>query len=224
MRNKHSKDEKIDIFNDKYEFIGTATKKWAHQKGLWHRVFTCLIVNPKHKTVILQKKMPNRYLFKRLDYLDVSVGGHYLAGESIQQGIREIEEEIGLKVKFKDLIPLGVRQTAETVSKNYIANEFQHIFIYPSTRKLQDYVLDNVEVNSLVEIRVQDAIDLLTKKTNKIKGKEIFIIDNKNKLKIIDITRQDFVPSYLKKDQFFVKLFIAAKRYLNKETPSELKI
>ncbi len=220
----HNKYEKIDIFNDKYEFIGTSTKNKAHQKGLWHRVFTCLIVNPKHKTIILQKKVPGRYSFKRPNYLDVSVGGHYLAGESIQQGIREIKEEIGLKVKFKDLIPLGIRQTAETVSKNYIANEFQHIFIYPSTRKLQDYTLENVEVNSLVEIRVQDAIDLLTKKTNKIKGRGIFIVNNQSKLRVINITRKDFVPSYLKKDQFYLRLFIAAKRYLNKENLLELRI
>jgi len=216
--------EKIDIFNDKYELIGTASKKEAHQKGLWHRVFTCLLVNPKHKTILLQKKVPGRYAFNRPDYLDISVGGHYKSGESISQGVRELKEEIGIKVKFKDLIPIGIRQTAETISKNYIANEFQHVFIYPTTQKLEDYKLDNTEVNGLVEINIQDGIDLLLKRTNKIKGRGLFIKNNKRNICNINITRKDFVPSYLKKDQFFLRLFIAAKRYLRKENKSEIFI
>jgi len=144
--------------------------KEAHQKDLWHRVFTCIIVNPKNKTIILQKKVPGRYSFDRPDYLDINVGEHYKAGELIRQGVREIEEEIGIKVKFKDLISLGIRQTAETVSKNYIANEFQHIFLYPPIRKLEDYKLDNTEVNGLVELHIQDAIGLLLQKKDRIKG------------------------------------------------------
>jgi isopentenyldiphosphate isomerase len=63
--------EKIDILNDKYEFVGTSSKQEAHKKGLWHRVFTCILVNPKHKTILLQKKGSGRYAFNRPDYLDV---------------------------------------------------------------------------------------------------------------------------------------------------------
>lgn len=214
--------EKIDIFNDKYEFIGTASKKEAHQKGLWHRVFTCILVNPKHKTILLQKKAPGRYAFNRPDYLDVSVGGHYKSGESIRHGIRELKEETGIKTKFKDLIPLGVRQTAETISKNYIANEFQHVFIYSTMQKLEDYKLDNTEVNGLVEINIQDGIDLLLKRTNKIKGRGLFIKNEKRKIYDVNITRRDFVPSYLKKDRFVLRLFVAAKRYIKKENRNEI--
>ena len=91
--------EQIDIYNDKYEWVGTASKKEAHQKGLWHRVFTALLVNPRRKTVLLQKKVPDRYSFNRPDYIDVSVGGHYLAGETIEEGIkREIREETQLEI------------------------------------------------------------------------------------------------------------------------------
>ncbi len=216
--------ETIDIFNDKYEFVGTASKKEAHQKGLWHRVFTCILVNPEHKTILLQKKVPGSYTFNRPDYLDVSIGGHYMAGESIKDGVREIKEEVGLKVQFKDLIPLGVRQTAETISENYIANEFQHVFIYPIRRKLEDYILKNAEVNGLVEIDIQDSIDLLLKRKRLIKGRMLFIKQNKHTLRTIQITRKNFVPSYLKKDQFFLRLFIAAKRYINKDNVDEIFI
>lgn len=215
-------EEKIDIFNDKYELIGKASKREAHQKGLWHRVFTCILVNPKKKTILLQKKVLGRYSFDRPDYIDVSVGGHYIAGESIEEGVRELEEEVGVKMKFKDLISLGIRQTAETVTDNYIANEFQHIFICPIEQNLEDYKLGKVEVNGLVEMNIQDAIDLLLGKKKQIKGRGLFVNDGKRNICELDITKKDFVPSYLKRDQFFLRLFIAAKRYAERDNADEI--
>jgi len=215
-------EEKIDIFNDKYELVGTANKKEAHQKGLWHRVFTCILVNPKTKTILLQKKVPGRYSFDRPDYIDVSVGGHYLAGEKIEEGTRELEEEVGIKMNFSNLIPLGVRQTAETVSEGYIVNEFQHIFICPLAQKLEDYHLEEVEVNGLVEMDIQDGIDLLLEKKDKIMGRGLFINNGKREVCEMEITKNDFVLSYLKKDQFFLRLLIAAKRYVEGDKVEEI--
>jgi hypothetical protein len=62
----------------------------AHAKGLWHRTFSALAVNPTSRRVILQKKAPGRYTFDRPDYADITVGGHYQAGEAIADGIREV--------------------------------------------------------------------------------------------------------------------------------------
>lgn len=215
-------DEQLDIFNDKYEYQGTASKKEAHQKGLWHRVFTCLLINPQKKTVLLQKKVPDRYVFDRPDYLDISVGGHYQTGESPEDSARELEEEVGLKASFEELIPLGVRQTAATIAENYIANEFQHIFLYPTEQNLEDYALEEVEVKGLVEVKIQDGIDLLLGKIERIQGNGLFISDgNKIKQRLM-ITKDDFVPNYLKTDQLFLRLLIAAKRYICKDTPEEI--
>ena len=215
-------DEQLDIFNDKYEHIGTAGKKEAHMKGMWHRVFTCILVDPKTKSILLQKKVPGRYSFARPDYIDVSVGGHYMAGESIPEGIRELEEEVGIKTKFEDLIPLGVRQTADTIKENYIAYEFQHIFICPSEKGLEEYELEVAEVKGLIKIDIQDGIDLLLGKKEKINAKGISIGEKGRELYEIELTQADFVPSYLKKDQFFLRLFIAAKRYVRGDSPEEI--
>lgn len=48
----------IDIFNDRYEPVGTEDKKTAHAQGLWHRTFSALAINPTTQRVILQKKAP----------------------------------------------------------------------------------------------------------------------------------------------------------------------
>ncbi|MXQ55340.1 hypothetical protein [Shimazuella alba] len=69
--------EFIDIFTDQYEFIGQVSKEEAHRNGLWHRVFTCIVINSEKKTMLLQKKSPNQYTFDRPNYVDVAVGGTF---------------------------------------------------------------------------------------------------------------------------------------------------
>ncbi|WP_432855295.1 hypothetical protein ACQPXB_22030 [Amycolatopsis sp. CA-161197] len=46
--------------------------------------------------MLLQKKAPRWYSFDRPDYADITVGGHYQAGETIPDGVREVHEELGL--------------------------------------------------------------------------------------------------------------------------------
>src|SRR5580693_5133202 len=104
----------IDIFDDRYEHAGTEDKKTAHARGLWHRTFSALALSPADRRVILQKKAPGRYAFDRPDYADITVGGHYHAGEAIPEGVREAREELGLPVAYSDLHRIGLRQTAIT--------------------------------------------------------------------------------------------------------------
>ncbi|GAA4936119.1 hypothetical protein GCM10023224_16170 [Streptomonospora halophila] len=60
----------IDIYTDCNEHVGTADKRIAHERGLWHRTFSCLAFNPDTATVLLQKKSSGRYVFDRPDYAD----------------------------------------------------------------------------------------------------------------------------------------------------------
>lgn len=207
----------IDIFNDKYEHIGVEDKKIAHEKGLWHRVFTCVILNSQKSTVYLQRKKNNRYSFKRPDYLDISVGGHYKAGETIEDGIRELFEETGLNkndVNYNQLISIGIRQTAATVSPNYIANEFQHIYLFDYQGNPENLVKENNETRGFVELKIDDTIDILTYKSNSISGRYYFFDEGKINSEFCNIRITDFIPSYLMTDQFMLRLIIAAKRYI----------
>ncbi|MQA87706.1 MAG: NUDIX domain-containing protein [Streptosporangiales bacterium] len=106
----------IDIFTDRYDHIGTDDKKTAHTRGLWHRTFSCLAINPTTRTVLLQKKTPGRYSFDRPDYADLTVGGHYHAGEAIEDGVRELREELGLDIPYTHI---GIRQAAVTLAPHH---------------------------------------------------------------------------------------------------------
>ncbi|HTU74516.1 MAG TPA: NUDIX domain-containing protein [Trebonia sp.] len=134
----------IDVFTDRYEHDGTAEKKDAHARGLWHRAFSALMVSPAARTVTLQKKALGRAGFDRPDYADFSVGGHYEAGEDIPAGVREAREELGLRtLEYGDFVPLGVRQTAVTLGPDGIEREFQHWHLLPYDAPLDTIPLDD---------------------------------------------------------------------------------
>jgi len=212
----------IDIFDDKYRYVGTAGKKEAHQKGLWHHVFTAIVLLKESQTIVLQRKAPGRYEFDRPDSVDISVGGHLDSGEKIADGVREIEEELGLKVQFEQLIPLGIRQTAATVAPDYIANEFQHIFLLPLEMKLEDFRLPGGEVTGIVEVPLREGIDLLLDRRTDVRVRTLYVGEEGQRLEEGTLTKGDFTKAYIELDQLFLRLFIAARRWSDKEDPAQI--
>jgi isopentenyldiphosphate isomerase len=203
----------IDIFNDRYELIGTEDKKMAHAKGLWHRTFSALAVNPTSRRVILQKKAPGRYTFDRPDYADITVGGHYQAGEAIADGIREVHEELGLPVAYNDLHPIGLRQTAVTLAPDYIEREFQHWHLLPLDVPLESIPLADAEVAGLVDLGLEDALKLAEGNTDSVPARYATRTGIGLEYSEGSLTSADLVPNYVKLDQLYLRLFVAAHRF-----------
>ncbi|SEB47244.1 NUDIX domain-containing protein [Amycolatopsis tolypomycina] len=203
----------IDIFNDRYEPIGTEDKKTAHAKGLWHRTFSALAVNPTTQRVLLQKKAPGRYSFNRPDYADITVGGHYHAGETIPDGVREIHEELGLPVAYRDLHPIGLRQTAVTLAPDYVEREFQHWHLLPLDVGLDEIPLADAEVSGLVDIALHDAIALADGDIDAVPARYATRTDTGLDYSDGTLATADLVPNYLTLDQLYLRLFIAARRF-----------
>ncbi|APU12509.1 MULTISPECIES: NUDIX hydrolase [Actinoalloteichus] len=203
----------IDVFNDRYEHIGTEDKKIAHAKGLWHRTFSALAINSTTQRVVLQKKAPGRYTFDRPDYADITVGGHYQAGETIPEGVREVHEELGLHITYGDLYPIGLRQTAVTLAPDYIEREFQHWHLIPLDVALEEIPLADAEVSGLVEIALDDAITLADGATDAVPARYATRTDNGLEYSEATLTTADLIPNYLKLDQLYLRLFVAARRF-----------
>lgn len=199
--------EYIDIYNDNHELIGTCEKKLAHKLGMWHEVFTCEFINPRKNTAIFQIKNNNHNNIHDKDMMEITVGGHYISGEKREDGIREIQEETGIKANFKDLKYLGVRQAATTVNPTYIVREFQHIYLYFTDNEVNELKCVDDEVSEFIEFDIDELIKLLLNKKKSIYG-----YTSKEKIKI---TLDNFVESYLKNDKLYLRLLIAAKRYIN---------
>lgn len=203
----------IDIFTDRYEHAGTEDKKEAHRQGLWHRTFSALALHPTNRRVLLQKKASGRYSFDRPDYADITVGGHYHAGEDVPDGVREIDEELGLTVSYADLHPLGLRQTAVTLAPDHVEREFQHWHLLPLDLGLEAIPLSAGEVSGLVDIDVDDAIALANGDVGSVSARYATRAEQGLSYTEGSLSRTDLVPSYLELDRLYLRLFVAARRY-----------
>lgn len=208
--------EFIDIYNENHKYLGVCEKGLAHKLGLWHEVFNGIIVNKENKSVIFQIKNAQHNQVHTMDKIEISIGGHYQVGEKIEDGIREIKEESGIDVNFKDLIYLGERQVSTVVKEDYIIREFQKIFIVPYNDSITKLKCKDNEVKGFIEFKIDDCIDLFLKNKISIEG-----IDNNEKS--TKVTLKNFIKAYLKGDELYLRLVIASKRFIEGERIELLK-
>ncbi len=83
------------------------------------------------------------------------MGGHLRAGESLRDGVREAEEEIGLAVALDDLMRLGRRFAAGGRD-----NEVQEVLAVRSDLPLAGYRLHPEEVDAVVAVPLEAAVAL----------------------------------------------------------------
>jgi isopentenyldiphosphate isomerase len=208
-----SQQELIDIYNDGGVKIGSASRDAAHRHGLWHKTFHCWIIFKKGNENIVLFQLRASKKENQPNKLDISAAGHYLSGETIEDGVRELQEEIGIKIKISDLIPLGVRMTTFYNSDQGTTNhEFQDVFFLQLDKHLTEYSLSE-EVDGLVAISTKDGMRLWTGEVESIKAEAL--IKNKNDqsgISIIDVRKSDIVPVL---DNYFYRVFIMAELALN---------
>ncbi|WP_433225332.1 NUDIX hydrolase [Microtetraspora malaysiensis] len=204
----------IDIYDDRNKHLSVEDKKVAHERGLWHRTFLCLALNPRTRTVLLQKKAPGRVHFARPDYADFTVGGHYETGERIEDGVREIAEELGLNISYTELQPLGIRQTVVSLAPGWIEREFQYWHLLPLDASLEEVPLDGAEVSGLVQVDLQDAITLAAGDRDVVPARYMVRSGDGREFLDGELGRDDLIPGYLDVDRLYLRLFIAADRYL----------
>lgn len=177
---------------------GIATREEVHKKGLWHNTFHCWIVEMAEGTpyIHLQLRSPDKKDFP--DLLDISAAGHILANETIEDGAREIEEELGIDVKFDELVPLGIMKDQLAI-RNFLDNERCHVFLYKTDQKLDDtYKFQQEEVAGMFKFDFQDFFDLCSGAAEKINSKGEMVADGKASPRSIALA--DLVPhgqSYL---------------------------
>lgn len=205
-------DELIDVCDENMKHLGIATKSLAHKTGLWHESIHCWIVRPTPGggTLLFQKRGREKALFP--DYLDITAAGHYMAGEPVSAGVREIAEELGITVDFRDLTSLGIKidiGKTETI----LNREFCHVFIYSDERDPSSYVLDPVEVEGLVEVSVDDGLRLFSGQVADVvaRGMEW----DRAGSEWVGIERAVTVDSFIPRvDPYYYKMFINAASHL----------
>ncbi|WP_299382168.1 NUDIX domain-containing protein [uncultured Lacinutrix sp.] len=153
-------DELIDIVSKDGKPTGeSALKSEIHSKGHYHNTAHIWFYT-REGEILLAQRAASKVIFPLL--WDVSVAGHIDAGETIEVGaLREIKEEIGLKIKASDLEKIGVFECFQTYPNGIKDNEFHHTYIAELLLPVSCLKLQKEEVEALKLVRMFDFFELL---------------------------------------------------------------
>ena len=120
-------DELLDIFDEENKPTNIKkTRSDAHKDGSWHRVVHAIIYNSKGE-MLIQLRAKDKKHYPNL--WDISAAGHISAGEDpIVSCMREIEEEVGLKVDVSELKLYGIDKGSVLKDDGDKDNEFGYVY------------------------------------------------------------------------------------------------
>jgi len=208
--------EFLDIYNGKGQYVGKKEREFVHKDGDWHKTFHCWIISKDENgndCVILQKRSENKKAWA--GFVDISAAGHLESGETMEDGLRELEEELGVKVEFNKLIDTGIRVCVEEFKEGTINHEFQNVFFLIDNRDIEDYKLQGEELSGILCVKIDDLLSLFSNEINEIISMGLVIDSSGNKVEnSYQITREKFIPTL---DNYYYKVMILAKRILRNE-------
>lgn len=184
----------------------------AHRTGAWHGAFHCLIIFERDSRgyALFQKRSLSKMVAP--GKFDVSVGGHYSSGEDAKTaGPREIKEELGLNVRFEDLLPLGRRVCVYCFTPGVREFEFQDVFLLSRPTRPDELLLQEEELDSVIELDVDSGIRLFSGKEQSV---PCLLRRTGKPEERVNISADEFVPCL---DTYYLKMLLLARRYLNGE-------
>lgn len=197
-------EEWVEVVEPTGERLGRATRTSVHAAGQWHEVFHCLVVRSGAPArVVLQRRRWSSRAFPGM--LDLSVTGHLSAGEQPLDGVREIEEEIGLRVDASRLVSLGRRLLADDGGEGR-NREIAHVYLLTDDTPLEALRVDPDHVSGLVEVTVSDLVSLLADAAASV---PIVEVDAQGVMRASTCTGAELVPSV---DGYWAVLAIMAER------------
>lgn len=133
------KNELLRIYNIKRKFIGYEERKTVHDQLLLHNEVALWIINPSSKSVLLEKRSPN----KRLNANKWSLcAGHVVLDETLEQALyKETFEEIGI-----DLNNYNPKKLITVIRDEYCNYCFSHHYYIIADIKLDEFVIQKEEL------------------------------------------------------------------------------
>jgi len=201
--------EILDIYDEDLKWLGTKDRAAVHRDGDWHKVFHCWIAyrGPDGRDyLVVQRRGPNTQTFPNL--LDITAAGHYQAGESVRDGVREVHEELGIDVDFDKLIPLGVHISVGRYN-GLIDRQFADVFLYIYNQDIADYQYQVEEVAGLVALPVDEGLALFAGECKTVTARAVGVQNGD-----VAISLDDFIYT---PDSYTYKMLILVKRALSGE-------
>ncbi len=148
-------EESFDVLDKNGETTGVVKpRSKVHRDGDWHRTVHVWITDAKGG-VLLQKRSAGKETYPGL--WDISSAGHVQAGSTHEAAaIREVREEIGIRVREEELHYLGtVRQCYCPGDRPIRDCEFARVYVVKKTLSLRELRLDPNEVDQVQRVRLE---------------------------------------------------------------------
>jgi isopentenyldiphosphate isomerase len=187
------------------------TREQAHDDGDWVGGFNLWIFTKQPEPSIVYQR---RSLQKRWapGLLDVAAGGHYMAGEKLLDGLREVSEELGKTYATDNIQYLGRSLFVIVDTKSRELREVVEIYMTEDESPLTSYTLQAEEVDAIITCPVQELL-----RVNRQIGYSFTAdgIDDAGKIIKLDVTKGSFPENW---NDYHYKMAILANRYFNGET------
>lgn len=188
----------------------TKPRAAVHRDGDWHRavhVWVTGVDETGKSFLIVQRRNEHKDTWP--SRLDATVGGHYRAGETQAETLRETEEEIGVSVNLAEVRPVGIRIAIGTHNAQTRDYELQDVFLLRSDRPLTAYRPNPAELSALIQIPLTSLLDLYSGDRAKINARNLDA--NTGEVQSVTLTLADFIPSV---DRYPYRVAIAAQALL----------
>ncbi|MDE0609690.1 MAG: NUDIX domain-containing protein [Anaerolineaceae bacterium] len=198
--------EILDIYDERGRHIGVKERGEVHRDGDWHRVFHCWVVRRDadgRDRVLFQRRGAHKAIFPL--HLAVTVGGHYSVGETPEDGLREIREELGFAPPFAALVPCGEQRIVARWN-GLIDHEIADTFLYVSERPLTCFLVMKPEVADLVVVPVNEGLELFAGRRRNL------VAETPSGPCVVAL--KDFVPHH---ETMFTNALLLARQVLNGE-------
>lgn len=173
--------EFITVVDRTRKKIGLKPRDDVHRDGDWHETFHCWMVDRTH--LYLQLRSDTKREFSGL--FDITAAGHLAAGETVRDGVREIQEELGIELSLDQLTALGVfEDVIET--KAFLDREFAHTYVYPYAG--ETFTLDADEVADVSKVDFETFVALLEGSRDQIDATSVVTG------KTLQVTKEKLVP------------------------------
>ena len=153
--------EMINVVDKERNIIGVKTRELVHLDGDWHETFQCWFIEQveSYFYIYVQKRSANKKDFPSM--YDITAAGHLLAGETVEDGVREIKEELGIEVSIDELTFLQAIPNSITLP-NFIDNEISLVYLYEVKEPLAFSFIDE-EVEAILRLKLNDFEKLVCK-------------------------------------------------------------
>jgi isopentenyldiphosphate isomerase len=185
----------------------------VHRDGDWHRALHVWVAGADERGapfLLFQRRSPGKDTWP--NHFDATVGGHYRAGETLAETLREVEEEIGVAVGLPQLRFLGVRVCANETETGVVDREIQDVFLLRDDRPLIQFRPNPAELAALVRFSLDDLLPFLAGETAEVKGEAMS--PGAGHMHPTVARCEDFIPTV---DRYFLRVAIAARDALRGE-------